>query len=296
MLSWKTGCKGITLYRDGSKNAQPLNNSLSDVTDGEDLGELSYEALLEYARGAQGELAEARRPAERRRIMGIRSGRTHLAQIDGVKIYTTVNRNEEGAISELFVTTDREGTTIMGLLNSLSKTISVMLQYGIPAERISKMLRGQMYEPYGFVQSHPNIKYVTSISDLISKVIDIELGDYTRVQVKPEGWTPGGAPAVAAAAPAVQAPAVEDEEPAVSGEELSRLVAAKEDELREETGQLDRGDKYTQAFVSEAVHDTAIHGERLYDGSICPTCGSSRMVQNGTCKVCMDCGTTTGCS
>lgn len=296
MLSWKTGCKGITLYRDGSKNAQPLNNSLSDVTDGEDLGELSYEALLEYARGAQEELAEARRPAERRRIMGIRSGRTHLAQIDGVKIYTTVNRNEEGAISELFVTTDREGTTIMGLLNSLSKTISVMLQYGIPAERISKMLRGQMYEPYGFVQSHPNIKYVTSISDLISKVIDIELGDYTRVQVKPEGWTPGGAPVAVAAAPAVQVPAVEDEEPAVSGEELSRLVAAKEDELREETGQLDRGDKYTQAFVSEAVHDTAIHGERLYDGSICPTCGSSRMVQNGTCKVCMDCGTTTGCS
>ena len=49
-------------------------------------------------------------------------------------------------------------------------------------------------------------------------------------------------------------------------------------------------------FVSEAVHDTAIHGERLYDGSVCPNCGSSRMVQNGTCKVCMDCGTTTGCS
>ena len=134
--------------------------------------------------------------------MGIRNGRTHLAQIDGVKIYTTVNRNEEDKISELFVTTDREGTTIMGLLNSLSKTISVMLQYGIPAESISKMLRGQMYEPYGFVQSHPNIKYVTSISDLISKVIDIELGDYTRVQVKPEGWAQvaGAVPAPAAAA------------------------------------------------------------------------------------------------
>ena len=87
------------------------------------------------------------------------------------------------------MTTDREGTTIMGLLNSLSKTISVMLQYGIPAERISKMLRGQMYEPYGFVQSHPNIKYVTSILRPYLQVIDIELGDYTRVQVKPQGWS-----------------------------------------------------------------------------------------------------------
>ena len=79
-----------------------------------------------------------------------------------------------------------------------------------------------MYEPYGFVQSHPNIKYVTSISDLISKVIDIELGDYTRVQVKPEGWGQ-----IAGATPAPVVPmAVEldpDDEPVASEEELSRL-------------------------------------------------------------------------
>ena len=73
----------------------------------------------------------------------------------------------------------------MGLLNSLSKTISVMLQYKIPAHSIAKMLRGQKYEPYGFVSRHPNIKYCSSISDLISKIIDLEIGDYTRVQVKP---------------------------------------------------------------------------------------------------------------
>lgn len=296
LLAWQTGCKGITLYRDGSKNAQPLNTRLDDETDVKDLGDLSYAALLEYARGAQEQLAQTHQPARRKRIKGIRNGRTHLAQIDGVKIYTTVNRNEEGKISELFVTTDREGTTIMGLLNSLSKTISVMLQYGIPPESISKMLRGQMYEPYGFVQSHPNIKYVTSISDLISKVIDIELGDYTRVQVKPEGWGQiAGATPVPAIAPEASEPDF-DTEPVASEEELSRLTAAKEQELAEETGTVDTDDFYTAAFVNEAVHDAALHGERLYDGSTCPTCGSSRMVQNGTCKVCMDCGSTTGCS
>ncbi len=297
LLAWQTGVKGITLYRDGSKNAQPLNTTLEEAHDNQDLGELSYAALLEYARGAQRELAQPTPPAQRRRVRGIRNGHTHLAQIDGVKIYTTVNRNDDGKISELFVTTDREGTTIMGLLNSLSKTISVMLQYGIPAESISKMLRGQMYEPYGFVQSHPNIKYVTSISDLISKVIDIELGDYTRVQVKPDGWGRVQGAAVPRPTPApVAAAEVFGYEPAVSTEELDRLVAVKEDELREDTGTLDTNDYYTAAFVNEAAYDTALHGERLYDGSTCPTCGSSRMVQNGTCKVCMDCGTTTGCS
>ena len=48
----------------------------------------------------------------------------------------------------------------------------------------ARMLRGQKYEPYGFVQKHPYIKYVSSISDLISKVIDIEVGDFSRCQVK----------------------------------------------------------------------------------------------------------------
>lgn len=304
MLAWQTGCKGITLYRDGSKNAQPLNTRLEDQKAGK-LEDLGYQALLQHAREATAELEELRAhgrgQAHRTRVVGIRSGRTHLAQVDGVKIYTTVNRDAAGKISEVFVTTDREGTTIMGLLNSLSKTISVMLQYDIPPQSISKMLRGQKYEPYGFVQSHPNIKYVTSISDLISKIIDIELGDYTRVQVKPaDACAPAALSEedeVATVATASAASGAEDElEPVVTPEAMEHLREEKEDELREEVGSVDMGDFYTSAFVNERAREAAQHGERLYDGSSCPMCGSSRMVQNGTCKVCLDCGTTTGCS
>jgi ribonucleoside-diphosphate reductase alpha chain len=38
-----------------------------------------------------------------------------------------------------------------------------------------------------------------------------------------------------------------------------------------------------------------IQGEMLY-GEVCSHCGSDRLMRNGTCKVCLDCGTTTGCS
>jgi ribonucleoside-diphosphate reductase alpha chain len=241
LSSWKLGVKGITLYRDSSKAAQPLNTALSD-TDDIRLEDLTYNQLLNKVR----KLQKGVKYSKREKPVGIRRGTTHPAQIDDVKIYTTVNRRSNGEISEIYITTDREGTIITGLLNSLSKSISVMLQYHVPPQDISRMLRGQKYEPYGFVQKHPYIKYVSSISDLISKVIDIELGDFSRCQVKPENY---------------------DEK---NGPDDSNMNCS-------------------------SIKINKVQGERVY-GSICPNCSSTRMIRNGTCMVCLDCGSTTGCS
>lgn len=246
LSSWKLGVKGISLYRDGSKASQPLNNTLSDDNENS-LEDLSYAELLDTAK----ELSSAKF-TQRDKPFGIRRGTTHPAQIDDVKIYTTVNRREDGEICEIYITTDREGTIITGLLNSLSKSISVMLQHHVPPKDIAKMLRGQKYEPHGYVKKHPYVKYVTSISDLISKIIDIELGDYSRCQVKPDFGMP-----ILGTTPSVQT--------------YSAFDSAKEDDSKD------------------------VEGERLYS-EVCPTCSSTRMVRNGTCKVCLDCGSTTGCS
>lgn len=230
LKSWELGIKGITLYRDSSKASQPLNTNLDENTN-EDIENMTYDSLVAKIKFLQSNNTSSK--ANRVKPVGIRYGTTHPAQIDDVKIYTTVNRNENGEICEIYITTDREGTIITGLLNSLSKSISVMLQYHVPPKDISRMLKGQKYEPYGFVQKHPYIKYVTSISDLISKVIDIELNDFSSCQVAPN------------------------------------------------------------QYEAANKHDSNL--ERVYDNT-CPNCSSTRMARNGTCFVCMDCGTTTGCS
>ena len=276
--AWKMGVKGITLYRDGSKNAQPLNNKLEENKGGMGLESLNYYDLLktanEYAeiamQGCEVQFVERPVPAKRVKPAGIRNGTTHSAQIDNVKIYTTVNKDEDGKINEVYITSDREGSTIMGLLGSLSKTISVMLQYQIPAEQISKMLRGQRYEPHGFVQRHPNIKNASSVSDLVSKIIDIELGDYSRVQVKPEVVIPNKA----AASLTVGGNTIVSDK-----KELSPDTISHEPEM----------------FIHEDAKAAAESGERVH-GYECSNCSSPRLVQNGTCHVCLDCGTTTGCS
>lgn len=48
-------------------------------------------------------------------------------------------------------------------------------------------------------------------------------------------------------------------------------------------------------FTKEDINDAKENGEIVY-GEKCSTCGSEKLRQNGTCKVCLDCGSTTGCS
>ncbi|NLJ40066.1 MAG: vitamin B12-dependent ribonucleotide reductase [Clostridiales bacterium] len=251
LLAYATGTKAIAIYRDGSKASQPLTSSLDQNGDKE-LEDMTYQELLELAKTREEGVAI------RKKAKGRRPGFTHGAKIGDIELYVTVNFYPDGRIAELFISTDKEGTVVKGLLASLSKAISNMLQYNIPPKEISRMLRGQQYEPSGFVSRHPYIKHASSISDLISKIIDTELGDFTRCEVKPQ----------------------ED-----------HTVLAVDDFFTAST----------DTFLSDnPVHnnpdpDNVDKGERIY-GEVCANCGSIRLRKNGTCKVCEECGATTGCS
>ncbi len=243
MLSWKLGVKAIALYRDGCKASQPLNSTTNTKKELE-LEDLSYAELLKYAKNE-----DLSRPPVRRKPEGIRNARVHEASINGLKLYITTSFDDKSReLSEIYVSCGRQGSLTKGLLDSISTTISKMLQYGVPARDIARMYRGQKYEPSGFVSGHPYIKSVDSISDLISKIIDIELGDFTYCQVKPDDF-----------------------------EEVTfEPIKASSD----------------RKIVLEREYDSS---DYLYSET-CPTCSSTKMVQNGTCKICTECGTTTGCS
>ncbi|MDR1706246.1 MAG: vitamin B12-dependent ribonucleotide reductase [Clostridiales bacterium] len=229
-LSWQLGVKAIALYRDGSKACQPLSSSATAGGE-KPLTDFTYNELITYAQRSK--------TARREKPRGIRSARVHEAEIDGLKLYITTSFYADGRLGEIYISSGREGSLVKGLLDSISKTISEMMQYGVPPADISKMYRGQKYDPSGFVTGHPFIKHVDSVSDLISKIIDIELGNFTYCQEKPEFW-----------------------------------------EVKPPRDQAETS--YTAA-------------DYLY-GEVCPNCKSPKLVKNGTCKVCTECGTTTGCS
>ncbi len=182
-LSWDLGVKAIALYRDGCKAGQPLNSAIGEDVE-KNFEDYTYNELLDYIK-AKDEHTLTRKPI-RKKPSGIREAHVHEAAINGLKLYVTTSFYENGKLGELYVSCGRQGSLTKGLLDSMSTTISEMLQYNIPAKDIARMYRGQKYEPSGLVTGHPYIKSVDSISDLISKIIDIELGDYQYVQVKPD--------------------------------------------------------------------------------------------------------------
>ncbi len=176
-LAYNSGVKAITVYRDGCKASQPLNTKIEESKESKESEELEEEK-------------EERTLPTRIKPSPIRNSRTHAVTIENLNLYITVGYYDNGELAELFISTDKEGTTIKGLLSALSKAISYMLQFGINPEEISKMLRGHKFEPAGIVSRHPNIKFADSIADLVSKVIDIECGNYNYVQVKPQTEKP----------------------------------------------------------------------------------------------------------
>jgi ribonucleoside-diphosphate reductase alpha chain len=230
-LSWELGIKAIALYRDGCKVCQPLSSGVQEKKS-RNLRDHTYDELVEML-----EKGSAIRKPTRVKPSGIRTARVHEAAINGLKLYVTTSFYENGKLGEVYVSSGRQGSFTKGLLDSISTTISEMMQYGVPPEDIARMYRGQKYEPSGFVSGHPYIKHVDSISDLISKIIDIELGNYEHCQVKPDS-------------------------------EITTLAASKP--------------QYSE--------------KDFIRGEVCPNCRGSKMVKNGTCKVCAECGTTTGCS
>lgn len=245
-LSFELGVKAIALYRDGCKASQPLSTSLN-TTGIKKLEDLSYNELLDYVKHPEKHYTPIRT-----KPTGIRNAHVHEAEINGLKLYITVSFFDNGKLGEIYVSAGRQGSLVKGLLDSISTTISEMLQYGVPAQDIAKMYRGQKFEPSGFVGGHPYIKRVDSISDLISKIIDIELGDFTYCQVKP------------------------DSQSISTRSCLSANIAFPP--------------------TSETIRTSTSHSDFSLEGELCPNCGSTKLIKNGTCKVCAECGTTTGCS
>ncbi|MEB3285422.1 MAG: vitamin B12-dependent ribonucleotide reductase [Candidatus Sericytochromatia bacterium] len=156
LLAYQTGCKGITVYRNNSRQFQPLSVSSAPAAPAvapEAAGDTSTEGVALV-------LGKARpRPED---LYGF----TRTTQTGDGKLYTTVNYDEYG-IREVVTNIGRSGGTLFSLSEAIGRLISLSLQHNVPVDEISRSLIGiRGANPYGFGASQ-----ILSIPDAIGKVL-----------------------------------------------------------------------------------------------------------------------------
>ena len=192
LLAWELGCKGITVYRAGSREAEVL-------TRGADEGK---QAAVE--RAERPVLVERDRPAV---VKGI-TERVRTAQGN---MFVTVNFDEDGYPFEVFGTLGKSGGTESAQLEAVSRLISLALRSGVDPNNIVEQLRGITSEPVWdsgrLVRSAPDAVALVlsrhlpgeeaSLEDDVAtpaeEATTAQLGLFARADAEKKEVAPGGA-------------------------------------------------------------------------------------------------------
>ena len=295
-LSWQLGLKACALYRDGSKLSQPLSTKSdkkqkTDAIEAEAAAEISqivdmskltvHELFEEVNRRVQDSpdtqlKRELSRIVERKQLPAKRRGYTIKGKVGGQALFLRTGEYTDGTLGEIFIDMAKEGATMRSLLNSFAVAISVGLQYGVPLEEYVDKFAFTRFEPSGIVD-HPNIKNATSVLDYIFRLLAYEYLDREDLIHVPD---PNKRPHLEEVQQAIQ-------------QELSQVrVTAPQSQVAKP--------KPVTAPIAVGVSAQATADIKKLmgtsaDAPACRNCGNITL-RNGTCYMCPNCGTTTGCS
>jgi ribonucleoside-diphosphate reductase alpha chain len=293
-LSWQLGLKACALYRDGSKLSQPLSNKsdkkekkekqeeAAEISQIVDMSKLTVNELLEEVnRRVQASpdtqlKRELSRIVERKQLPAKRRGYTIKGKVGGQALFLRTGEYGDGTLGEIFIDMAKEGATMRSLLNSFAIAISVGLQYGVPLEEYVDKFIFSRFEPAGIVD-HPNIKSATSVLDYIFRLLAYEYLDRDDLIHVPDPNR-----------------RTHQQEMEALQQELSQV--------RVTAPQSQPAQKSKTALAPTAVGVNAQNTADIKklmgtsaDAPVCRNCGNITL-RNGTCYMCPNCGTTTGCS
>lgn len=93
--------------------------------------------------------ATAQPLAGRRRMPRRRCGYTTSVTIGNADFYLTANPNEDGSLGEIFIKFGKQGSTLGGLLDAVSISVSIGLQSGVPLQTFVSKYINMRFEPFG---------------------------------------------------------------------------------------------------------------------------------------------------
>ncbi|MFJ1764151.1 vitamin B12-dependent ribonucleotide reductase [Amycolatopsis sp. NPDC088138] len=253
---WKLGLKALAIYRDNCKVGQPLSTGKKDKAAAEP------EKVVEY------------RPV-RKRLPKKRPSQTVSFTVGGAEGYLTAGSYPDDGLGEIFVKLGKQGSTLAGVMDAFSMSISVGLQYGIPLEFYVSKFSNLRFEPAGMTDD-PDIRIATSVLDYLFRRLALDyLPDQKRAQL-------------GILSADERAAEVEAGYGGVDVEALRSTVDSSPEPHADEPEHPHREAQTTTELMELRLGKAA-------DAPLCMTCGT-KMRPAGSCYACEGCGATSGCS
>ena len=165
-LAYHLGCKGVTVYRDGSRDMQVLSTQKTQ----------SNETNSETGQHESIQQQVSPRPRSELTVGSTRKMLTGCGSL-----YVTINEDENG-LFEIFATMGKSGGCAASQTEAVSRLISLALRSGIDKTQIVKQIKGvrcpnQAWEKGGKIYS---------CADAIAKALERHIGIDSQLVEKPE--------------------------------------------------------------------------------------------------------------
>jgi ribonucleoside-diphosphate reductase alpha chain len=197
-LAYSLNCKGVTVYRDGSREMQVLSTgstakkvqSQVGIVDGQTraqlaansdlkgtIAELEAEKVRLQKRVHELEAENFQRRQKRSRPEVLR-GTTRRVETPLGALYVTITEDDRGHPFEVFMSLGKAGGALMSHVEALGRVISLAVRSGVPISEIYLQLKGISSD--GVIGLGPN--KVLSVPDAVGIAIDKYLREKDGVQ------------------------------------------------------------------------------------------------------------------
>jgi ribonucleoside-diphosphate reductase alpha chain len=154
MMAYETGCKGVTIYRDGSRDEQVLTT-----------GKKEEQQTIVAATPVEDE----KKAIKRDRPKALK-GVTHQMQTGCGPLYVTINEDNSG-LFELFTTMGKAGGCAASQSEAIGRMVSLAWRSGVQARQVIKQLLGiSCHCPSGFGDNR-----ILSCADAVAKAIQAHM-------------------------------------------------------------------------------------------------------------------------
>ena len=152
VMAYEKGCKGVTIYRDGSRDEQVLHTEKTAKSRNETLQTAAQEMML---------------PVKPRSRPDVMKGFTYKVPTSYGSLYITINEDEHGPF-EVFGQMGKSGSFFMAQLEAVCRLISLALRSGVEAESVISQIKG--------IRDPQPIWYeggmILSLSDAIAQILE----------------------------------------------------------------------------------------------------------------------------